>query len=575
MSSDLVRSPGITPEGKDVTLHFGSRVIRSMSGQSLLAALVAAGEKICRSTEAGERRGMFCGMGVCQDCIVDIEGVGNQRACMTTVRDGMVAHPSAARPETSAELGAPQTAQFAPDLLVIGGGPAGLAGAAVAAEAGLDVLLIDERAKLGGQFYKQPAEGFRVDEERLDKQFRGGRALIRRAAAAGVRSLSGLTVWAAFGPDEIVASGISSTAIIRPKRILLATGAYERGVPMPGWTLPGFMTTGAAQTLLRSYQLGPGKRVLIGGNGPLNLQVAAELSSAGVEVAALAELSPIPGPSALSSLATMLLTAPDLVRDGLAYRAALKRAGIPVFHRHAIVSAEGRDAVERAVVARIDAEGYPIKGTEKTYEVDAVCTGFGFLPSNEIARALGCRHVFDKRLGHLAAERDERGRSSVSAIWIAGDCGGLGGARLAEAQGIIAGADIASDLNRVPRNPAEVEAARRNGARAKTFQRALWTLFQAPRIVDQFAAPDTVLCRCEEISLAAIGQSIATEIGSAGALKRLTRAGMGRCQGRYCGPLIVDLLARKSGRKVDEFSYFAPRMPFKPVAIGMLSNVDE
>src|SRR5579859_7097138 len=146
MSSGLVNSPGVTPEGKEVTFRFGSRVIRSMSGQSLLAALVAAGEKVCRSTEAGAQRGMFCGMGVCQDCIVDIEGEGNQRACMTLVREGMMAQPSAARAETSDTLSAPETTHFAPDLLVIGGGPAGLAGAAIAAEAGLDVLLIDERS---------------------------------------------------------------------------------------------------------------------------------------------------------------------------------------------------------------------------------------------------------------------------------------------------------------------------------------------------------------------------------------------------------------------------------------------
>jgi hypothetical protein len=270
----------------------------------------------------------------------------------------------------------------------------------------------------------------------------------------------------------------------------------------------------------------------------------------------------------------MLAAAPDLVRDGLAYRSALRRAGIPIFHRHAIISAEGKQGVERAVIAKIDAEGYPIKGSEKTYEVDAVCAGFGFQPSNEIARALGCRHVFDDRLGHLVAERDAQGRSSLPQLWIAGDCGGLGGARLAQAQGIIAGADIASDLGRVARDRAEVEAARRMSVRAKKFQRALWTLFRAPRIVEQFAKPDTILCRCEEISLASIGKAIESDIGSAGALKRLTRAGMGRCQGRYCGPLIVDLVARRCGEPVDEFSFFAPRMPFKPVPVDVISAID-
>ena len=413
-----------------------------------------------------------------------------------------------------------------------------------------------------------------MDEARLDKQFRDGRALIRRVADAGARCLTGHTVWASFGTEEVVASGTASIAIIRPKRILLATGAYERGVPMPGWTLPGFMTTGAAQTLLRSYQLAPGKRVLVGGNGPLNLQVAAELVRAGVEVVALAETSQRPGPSSLASLAEMLACAPDLVRDGIAYQSVLRRAGVPMFHRHAVIRAEGESVVERAVIARIDREGYPIAGTEKAYEVDAVCTGYGFLPSNEIARALGCRHRFDERFGQLVPERDEHGRSSDPRVWIAGDSAGLGGARRALAEGIIAAADIASGLSREVRDRREVAAARRMSVRARRFQAALWTLFRAPRMVEQLARPETLICRCEEISLAAIGEAVASEIASAGALKRLTRAGMGRCQGRYCGALIVDLVSKRCGTPIDEFSFFAPRMPFKPVPIAILSSLD-
>ncbi len=575
LRNDRARSPGVEATGGEVEFRFGARTLRAPKGQSVLAALMQAGERICRVTEAGAGRGMFCGMGTCQDCIVEIDGAGSQRACMTLLRDGMIVNPSEARPESSADPGSPRVTRFAPDLLVVGGGPAGLAAAAVAAEAGLDVLLVDERPKLGGQFYKQPSDGFSVDEARLDKQFRDGRALIRRVAATGLRCLSGMSVAAAFGQDEIVASGEGGVALIRPERILLATGAYERGVPLPGWTLPGFMTTGAAQTLLRSYQLTPGKRVLVGGNGPLNLQVAAELARAGVEVVGLAEISPGPGLRSLPSVARMLACAPDLVRDGIAYRSALLRAGTPVFHRHAVIRAEGKQTVERAVIARIDDAGYPVPGTERSFEVDAVCVGHGFLPSNEIARALGCRHGFDARFGQLVPERDDNGRSCVTGIWIAGDCAGLGGARQAQAQGIMAAADIAHDLGRTVRDRGEVDAARLTSARARKFQAALWRLYRAPRLVDQLARPETLLCRCEEISLASITDALESDMASAGAVKRLTRAGMGRCQGRYCGALIVELVARRTGAPVDEFSFFAPRMPFKPVPLASLSALDD
>jgi len=566
-------SPGVVAEGEPVTIRFGEKPIETRAGQTVLAALVAAGELVCGTTASGAPRGVFCGMGVCQDCVLDIDGRPNQRACMTPVRAGMIVTTARPRPEPSVVQPDPEMIALAPDVLVIGGGPAGLAAAAVSAEAGLDVVLIDERSKLGGQFYKQPADGFRIDDRQIDQQFRNGRALIDRVVASGARCILGTTVWAAFGADEFWASGPTSSFSVSPKRIVLATGAYERAVPLPGWTLPGFMTTGAAQTLLRSYQIAPGSRVLLGGNGPLNLQVAAELVRAGVKVVALVEAAARPGPPAIAALATMAINAPALVRDGLAYQKALRRVGVPVFHRHAIVGVEGANAVERARIAEIDDHGHPVAGTEKSLDTDIVCAGYGFLPSNEIARAMGCQHHFDERFGQLVAQRDRHGRSSVARVWIVGDSGGLGGARAAEAAGIIASADVAGDLGRDVRCQREVRRAPRAIARAKRFQSALWALFQAPRIVDQLATPDTVLCRCEEVSFATVRGVLADgKATTAGAVKRLTRAGMGRCQGRYCGALVVELVARKSGTSIDEFSYFAPRMPFKPVPISTVSS---
>jgi hypothetical protein len=237
------------------------------------------------------------------------------------------------------------------------------------------------------------------------------------------------------------------------------------------------------------------------------------------------------------------------------------------------VRVEGREAVERAHIAAIDDRGNPVPGREKSFDADVVCCGYGFLPSNEVARAMGCRHRFDEGLGHLVAERDQHGRSSVAPVWIAGDSGGLGGARAAEAAGIIAGADVARDLGRQVRHDREVRRAMATVARAKRFQTALWTLFRAPRIVDQLAEPDTILCRCEEVSVATVRVAMADgKTATAGAVKRLTRAGMGRCQGRYCGALVVELVARQNGADINEFSYFAPRMPFKPVPVATVSG---
>ncbi len=508
-------------------------------------------------------------MGVCHECVVSIDGVPGQRACVTPVRDGMAVEPG--EPLPALDGPAPPRLleqELAPDVLVVGAGPAGLSAAAAAAEAGAAVLLVDERPKLGGQYYKQPSEGLELDS--IDAQYAQGRELIERVKRAGATVLQGVQIWAAFGRGELLATDAETAYTLRPDRLVLATGAYERGVPLPGWTLPGFLTTGAAQTLLRSYGVAPGARVLVSGNGPLNVQVAAELVRAGATVVALAELARPASPRHALQLARMAAAAPRLVAAGVGYTRTLARAKVPVLYGSAVAAAEGDGRVERATVAGIDGAGRPIPGSERTFEADAVCAGFGFLPSNEIARALGCRHAFDPERGHLAAVVDGSGRSSVEGVWIVGDGGGVAGARVAQATGFLAGLDAAGRTT--PELDREAAGVRRERLRAGRFQRALSRLYAAPRVLDQLADPETLVCRCESVSLRAIEDAYATGAREVGAVKRLSRAGMGSCQGRYCGAFLGDVGARRRGGLPEEFGGFAPAPPFKPLPIGSIAD---
>ena len=570
-----VRSAGIRDEGPAVRISYEGRPVEARQGDTLASALTDSGDRACRTTRLGDPRGVFCGMGVCNECTLVVDGEPSTLACMTPVREGMDVRlqPPARLLEATPRPELPEQ-ELTPDVLVLGGGPAGLAAATAAARCGLDVVLLDERGKLGGQYYKQPSEQFALDEERLDTQYRQGRALVRRAEQAGVTVLKGVRVWAAFRPDHLLAAGTQSRWTLRPRRLVLATGAYERGVPMPGWTLPGVLTTGAAQTLLRGNQVSPGTRVLVSGNGPLNMQVAAELVRAGVRVVALAELADLRRVSGARAGLTMLRSAPDLVRDGAGYAAQLARARVPVLSRTAVVRVDGDEAVQRATVARIDAQGRPVPGTERSFEVDAVCVGFGFLPSNEIARSLGCRHSHDEALGSLTVEHTPDGRTSVDGVWVVGDSAGVAGARVAGAVGVLAGAAVAADLGRPlpPGLAREVQAADRLRRRNLRFQTALARVYAAPLLVDQLAEPETVVCRCESLSLRDISADLGASTGSAGALKRVTRAGMGKCQGRYCAPVVTALVARRSGRPVDEFAGFAPQVPYKPTEISLVAD---
>jgi NADPH-dependent 2,4-dienoyl-CoA reductase/sulfur reductase-like enzyme len=568
--------PGIRPASDPVHVSYEGRELDCFEGDSVSAALIAAGEYVCREAADGTPRGVFCGMGICSECLVTIDGQPGHRACMTPVRDGMAIGIQPARPSLAGleRTLSPPRRELACDVLVIGAGAAGMAAAAAIAEAGLDVVLVDERPKLGGQFYKQPAHPGSTDGQGLDWQYRMGRALIARVERSGCRILSQTQAWALFGPGEIAALGPDASWLLRPRRLLLAAGAYERGVPFPGWTLPGVMTTGAAQTLLRAYQVAPGERVLVAGNGPLNMQVAAELVRAGATVVGLTELAARPLPGRMDAAVRMLVLAPDLIRDGLRYQLTLRRAGVPTLHRTALVRAEGGRAVERAVVARIDDEGHAIAGSERTFDVDAICMGYGFLSSTELSRAAGCRHRFDEKQRQLVAEHDARGRTSVEHVWAVGDGAGVAGARVARALGTIAAADVVQSLGVAARASlrADERRARRAHRTARRFQDALWAFYDAPYLSDQLATAETLLCRCESVSRASIDAAVHDDVEHVGAIKRATRAGMGGCQGRYCGTVLADVSSRSSGSSIGEYSLFSPAAPIKPTRIGSIAG---
>jgi NADPH-dependent 2,4-dienoyl-CoA reductase/sulfur reductase-like enzyme len=564
-----IAGSGITPLEASVTVSYEGHEVSAPAGVSVAAALTAAGIAAYRHAAAGDR-GLFCGMGVCGECTIRIDGRPGQLACMTAVQDGMRLDRQPLTPEAalgSEPVAVPPVEELSPELLVVGAGPAGLSAAAAAAEAGIHVLIVDERAALGGQYYKQPASSFAVDPADLDAQYTAGRALIERVRASGATILPGTRVWGANGPHELYAVNKRRRLTIRPSRLVLATGAYERAVPFPGWTLPGVLTTGAGQSLLRAYQVAPGQRVLVAGNGPLNMQLAAELVRAGGTVAGLVELAAITHPRHAWDLLRMSASGPTLVRDGLGYLATLRRARVPVLTGRAVVRVDGVERVERAVVARIGGDGRPVPGSERVFDVDAVCIGLGFMPGNELARLLGAKHSVDQRTGGFVIDHTTTGRTSVPDVWVVGDGAAVRGAKVAQSAGTVTGADVVASLDR-PRP--DVAAARRHQARHERFQRALWRIYRGPALFSQLADADTIVCRCESIPLRTIDAATA-EVGSAGALKRLTRAGMGRCQGRFCGFVVAERVAACTGTAVDAFANFAPQPPLRPTASAALA----
>ena len=449
------------------------------------------------------------------------------------------------------------------DLLVVGGGPAGLAATAEASGRGLAVALVDERPALGGQIFKQP--GLRVtDHAALGRDHVRGRRLIDAVERSGARLLLRTACVELRGTDAVLVDDGGHARAVTAKHVLVAAGASDRPVVFPGWTLPGVLTAGAAQTIVKAHRVAPGERVLFAGSGPLALAFPAQLHHYGVNVVAALEAGPPPRPA---DVARMLAASPGnlaLLRDAVGYRAELIRGRVPLRYRRIVVRAEGRDRVEAVVHAQVDDDWRVRPGTEARVEVDTLCIGYGFVPSVELLRAAGCAFRYDDDLGGPVVAVDEWQRTTVPGVLAAGDGTGVAGSHAAEDQGRLAAIGLVGD-------EARAAPVRKRLARKRAFAQALRRMHRVGSGVYELATADTVVCRCEEVTLAQLERAIgATD--DVNVVKGFTRASMGLCQGRNCQRQIAAAIARRHGRELGDVPVATPRSPARPVALGAIAD---
>ncbi len=454
------------------------------------------------------------------------------------------------------------------DILVIGGGPAGVEAAMTAAAQGLAVTLVDEAPAAGGQVYRASPKGFRSGHASPDS--RRGDALRASLAASRVKAVFDHAIWSASPGFRVDALGPAGPRAFTARAVIVATGAQERVVPFPGWTQPGILGLAGATILLKSQHMLPGRRTLVAGCGPLLFAVAAGLLDAGSEVAAVVDLA-----ARREWLATLpaMLRRPDLSGRGLGWLGRLGAARVPLLSRHTIRRADpvpgGRIAVQ---VGPVEIDGRPVRdAATRRFEVDAVAVGHGLAPSSDVTRLMRAEHVHDTARGGWRPRVDADGRTSIPGLYVAGDGAGISGAAAAHLDGRLAGWAAAHDLAAFAPADKEQHMAplRRKAARARRFGHTMAALMTLrPGQVDAIPA-ETIVCRCEDVTRAELDAAIADGAADVNQLKAWTRCGMGPCQGRVCGDIVGALLAQATGRHAPERP-FTGRPPFRPLPLDQL-----
>ena len=444
-----------------------------------------------------------------------------------------------------------------------------MSAAIMARRHGLDVLVVDEQATPGGQIWRgiEAAAGT-SRATALGNSYIEGLSMVRRFRASGVGYQPGAQVWQIEpGPRAYMTrNGVASS--IEAGCLLLATGAQERPVPFPGWTLPGVMLVGAAQIVLKASGQIPAEPVWIAGNGPLSLLYATQLLNLGGRIAGFLSTTPSGRvPSAMPKLAAAAFSAPGDLLKGLGWIAALKRR-VPYIQHVAEIEAIGDEALERLRYITAD-------GRATTVEARLLLVHEGVIPTIHPTLALGCRHVWSAEQQSFAPELDIWGETSEAGVFVAGDGAGIGGATAACLRGEIAALRIAAGIGRLPDTEATAAAqplwARLERAlAARPFLDALYR----PRPAVFVPADETVACRCEEVSVASIRAQAAASRPGPNQVKAFSRAGMGPCQGRQCNYTIAHVLAAAEGRTVQDVGLYRVRPPLKSITLGELAALD-
>lgn len=451
-------------------------------------------------------------------------------------------------------------------IVIVGAGPAGIRAAETLVQAGLRPTVIDREFRSGGQIYRRPAEGL----DRPAEQLYGGDAAKARALHATFDAL-GTSI--DYRPRTEV-FGITGNLLhlqdgarlyeLPFDDLILASGATDRIAPIPGWTQPGVHSLGGAQIALKAQGCAIGHRVAFVGSGPLLTLVAAQYAAAGAEVAAVLDTSSF---ADLRRGIPLMAARPGLLLRGLKLRESLRRHGIPYVTGVRDIRIESNGT--RATGLR-----WTVRGETGHLDCDGIGIGWHLRSETQLAQLTGCTFGWDPVGRQSAPDIDDMGRSSRPHVYLAGDGTRILGADGAETAGRLAAIACLEDMERPA--PFPVAPLLRRMRRMRRFAQGIATAFPYPDDICTALPDDAILCRCEAITAgdyrATIAKAHAIEPNRA---KSLSRVGMGRCQGRYCGAAAARILAANGGLPLEQQPGLRPQAPVRPMPMGLLRQDSE
>ncbi|MBU0465130.1 MAG: FAD-dependent oxidoreductase [Proteobacteria bacterium] len=472
-------------------------------------------------------------------------------------------------------------------VIIVGSGIAGLSAAATLAGHGLDILIIDESGHTGGQLLRKtrlkPSYFPKFESDLMKSK---GFDLVRtinkdpdidclfNAQVLGIFKERRLLVHI----ENIKTHGKQNSEKIfevQAENLILATGAREKYLPFKGWTLPGVMSLGSAQILMKSYGVLPAHNTLIAGTSPLMMVLASEiLGNRGKVIALLDENSMIKKLTFLPLIKNHW----SKLLEGAFYTSRMFLNRVPMLQGYRVIQASGNKGFESAIMAKTTPQGDVIPGTEARFFAGALTVGYGFAPNLELPVQAGCNLEYQKNNGGWVVKVDETLESSCRSVYAAGEITGIAGAKKSFIQGKLTAMSILKKMDKINAGNRkkifkdEVQRLLSLNRQQTEYASFLNHLCQVPTSAYAAIPDETMICRCEEITMGTIKKNIQQGFDTISSLKKATRCGMGRCQGRICGPVIFDIITALTQKNPGSIGCSLSRAPVKNVNIKAFLN---